>query len=145
MTAKWRITSGAGLDMGTFEAESAETVEYVETEIPIEALENRLVVTNPGRSRENPLAEAASEVPVYIAVEFDLARGERTGKQMVFDATSLDEATKKLAYTLNLSRAGWRVSPSGRTVGRMSGDIGWHLVKAGSPAARNMGASEVQS
>ena len=93
------------------------------------------------RIRYGRTSRAGAGSPVYIAVEFDLARGERTGQQMVFDATSLDEAAKKLAYTLNLSRAGWRVSPSGRTVGRMSGDIGWHLVRAGSPAARNMGAS----
>ena len=77
----------------------------------------------------------------YIAVEFDLARGELTGRQMEFGADDLSEAARKLVYTLNLSSAGWKVSPSGRTVGRMTGDIGWHLVKAGSPAARNMGAT----
>jgi hypothetical protein len=78
-------------------------------------------------------------VGMFVAVEFDLARGKRTGRQMEFDAADLSEAAKKLAYTLNLSSAGWRVSPSGRTVGRKTGDIGWHLVKAGSPGARNMG------
>jgi len=77
----------------------------------------------------------------YVAVEFDLARGERTGKQMVFDAADMHEAAKKLAYTLNLSSSGWRISPSGKSVGRMTGDIGWHLVKSGTPAARNMGVS----
>lgn len=75
----------------------------------------------------------------FIAVEFDLAQGQRTGKQMVFTANDLKEAADKLVYTLNLSSSGWRVSPSGRTVNRMTGDIGWHIVEAGSPAARNMG------
>ena len=77
----------------------------------------------------------------FIAIEFDLARGERTGRQMVFGASDLRGAAEKLAYTLNLSSSGWRPGPSGRTVGRMTGDIGWHLVKAGSPAARNMGVA----
>lgn len=77
----------------------------------------------------------------FIAVEFDLAKGARTGHRMVFVASDLREAAQHLAYTLNLKSAGWKVSPSGRTVGRMTGDIGWHLVQKGSPAARNMGVS----
>ena len=75
----------------------------------------------------------------FIAAEFDLAKGARTGRVMEFLAKDMREAAGKLAYTLNLSSSGWRISPSGKTVGRMTGDIGWHLVKAGTPAARNMG------
>ena len=78
----------------------------------------------------------------FIAVEFDLRRGERTGNQMTFMANDLKDAAAKCAYTLNLKSAGWKVSPSGRTVQHKTGDIGWHIVEAGSPAARNMGVSE---
>jgi hypothetical protein len=78
----------------------------------------------------------------FIAIEFDLARGERTGLRMVFQANDLKEAAGCLVYTLGLKSAivPWRVSPSGKTVQRASGDIGWHLVREGTPAARNMGA-----
>jgi hypothetical protein len=75
----------------------------------------------------------------FVAAEFDLAKGARTGKVMEFLARDMHEAANKLVYTLNLSSRGWRVSPSGKTVGRMTGDIGWHIVKAGTNAARNMG------
>ena len=74
----------------------------------------------------------------YAAYEFDLARGERTSRIMYFDAKDLCEAADKLVYTLNLKQAGWKKSPACRTVGRMTGNIGWHLVKEGSPAHRMM-------
>lgn len=63
----------------------------------------------------------------FVAFEFDLAAGKQTGRFMEFDALDLQEASRKLVYTLNLSSAGWQASPSGKTVGRRSGDIGWHL------------------
>jgi len=85
------------------------------------------------------LSYARAHASAYVAVEFDLALGERTGRQMVFDAGSMSEAARKLAYTLNLSSSGWRVSRSGRTVSKMEGDIGWNLVKAESPVAKNLG------
>jgi len=75
----------------------------------------------------------------FIAIEFDLRRGERTGNRMIFLADDLKDAASKCAYTLNLKSAGWRVSPSGRTVQHRTGDLGWHIVKEGSPAARSMG------
>ena len=87
-------------------------------------------------------SEAGAGTKNFIAVEFDLSRGERTDKRMDFIAVDLKDAAEKLAYTLNLSSSGWRVSPSGRTVNRKSGNIGWHIVEAGSSAARNMGVSE---
>src|SRR5208282_4078534 len=85
------------------------------------------------------LSYARAHASAYVAVEFDLALGERTGRQMVFDAGSMSEAARKLAYTLNLSSSGWRVSRSGRTVSKMEEDIGWNLVKAESPVAKNLG------
>ena len=87
-------------------------------------------------------SEAGAGTKNFIAVEFDLSRGERTDKRMDFIAVDLKDAAEKLAYTLNLSSSGWRVSPSGRTVNRKTGNIGWHIVEAGSSAARNMGVSE---
>ena len=77
---------------------------------------------------------------MYIAVEFDLARGERTGRIMEFLATSMKDAAEQLVYTLNLKEGfrgrGWKISPSGRTVQRMTGDIGWHLATVAGLAGR---------
>lgn len=78
----------------------------------------------------------------YVAYEFDLLRGERTGKTMEFSANSMKEAGEHLAYTLNLKSAGWRVSPSGKTVGKKTGDIGWHIVREGTFASRMMGGRD---
>ena len=88
------------------------------------------------------LSETSAGAKNFIAVEFDLARGERTGKRMEFLAVNIKDAAEKLVYTLNLSSSGWRVSPSGRTVQKKTGNIGWHIVEAGSNAARTMGVSE---
>lgn len=86
---------------------------------------------------QGPYAEGSR----WIAVEFDLARGQRTGRRYTFLAPDIREASAYLVYTLNLSSHGWKVSPSGKTVGRMGGDIGWHLVRASTFAARCMGES----
>lgn len=67
----------------------------------------------------------------YQASEFDLSRGEETGHIMLFLSEDIDAAAKATAYTLNLSSAGWRVSPSRgpklRTVVRKTGDLAWSV------------------
>jgi hypothetical protein len=90
------------------------------------------------------LSYANARKGAYIAVEFDLALGERTGQQMVFDASSMADAARKLAYALNLSSPGWHASRSGRTVKKVDDDMGWNLVKAESPAAKSLGEEMVE-
>ncbi|MGO9837873.1 MAG: hypothetical protein ACLP1X_27100 [Polyangiaceae bacterium] len=65
----------------------------------------------------------------FIAKQFDLSKGHVTGREMEFLANNMHEAAEHLAYTLNLKSRGWKVGPSGRTVQRMGGDIGWHLTE----------------
>jgi hypothetical protein len=88
------------------------------------------------RSRKFGSARRGS---TFVAIEFDLAKGARTGRRMVFVAKDIREAASHLVYTLNLKSSGWRASPSGKTVGRMSGDIGWHIIKEGTVSARAAG------
>lgn len=80
----------------------------------------------------------AKKQSTFLAMEFDLSKGRDTGLVYEFSADNIREAQDKLVYTLNLKRAGWKASPSGKTVQHRTGDIGWHLVKAGTPAARSM-------
>ena len=91
------------------------------------------------RGKRSHATKAPSASKTFYAAEFDLAKGERTGLVMEFVAEDLQEATQHLVYTLNLKSKGWKVSPSGKTVQKMTGDIGWHLVRAGTPAASHMG------
>lgn len=90
-------------------------------------------------SKSHAAVKASSASKTFHAVEFDLAKGERTGLVMEFVAEDMQEAAQHLVYTLNLKSKGWKVSPSGKTVQKMTGDIGWHLVRAGTPAASRMG------
>ena len=96
------------------------------------------------RSSQRKRSHATTKAPssaskIYYAAEFDLAKGERTGVVMEFVAEDIQEAAQHPVYTLNLKSKGWKVSPSGKTVQKMTGDIGWHLVKAGTPAASHRG------
>ena len=67
----------------------------------------------------------------FEAREFDLARGEWTGRREVYCAPSLAAAGRALAYTRNLSTSGWAVSKTGQDVVRKAGDITWHLRREG--------------
>lgn len=70
----------------------------------------------------------------FLATEWDLSRSDETGRTMEFLADSLDEAAESLAYTLNLSRGGWKVASSRgsvyRRVARKTGDLVWVVWKA---------------
>ena len=104
---------------------------------------NRVTCAKCLRAHEAAQSHATMKAPSasknFHAVEFDLAKGERTGLVMEFVAEDMQEAAQHLVYTLNLKSKGWKVSPSGKTVQKMTGDIGWHLVRAGTPAASRMG------
>lgn len=68
-----------------------------------------------------------SKTPCFVAREFDLRRGEFTGREETYCADSPRAAAEALAYTRNLRQAGWTVGFSGRTVVRPSGDRSWHV------------------
>lgn len=72
---------------------------------------------------------------LFRAKEFDLAKGDFTGRAMEFVATSAQDAARKLAYTLNVKYgrthpSRWGVTRSGRVVARRSGDITWIVESA---------------
>lgn len=85
----------------------------------------------------------------FRAKEFDLAKGEYTGQTMYFDADSVSEAARKLAYTLNIGYgpsfpSRWGVTKSGRIVARPVGDISWS-VEAETTSGGTRGARRKES